>query len=174
MLKQQAVLQLSRLSADAPSARQASSPANIEVCGDQPPEQTTYVHDVQSKDLNAHGEARHAVSEAIKLAIRALRESSDAFPPLKSLFGGLASFIDNYEVWGSLLGVICFSYTIKRNERQIRRTSNVSSQEYQALQKLPHRRNQVPGSVEGELQKELERKVLHSSLPILGNLTLRF
>lgn len=81
VLKRQAVLQLSRLPADAPSARQASSPANIEVqveqsCRDQPSEQATYVHVVQFKDLNAHGGARHVASEATKLAIRALREFS--------------------------------------------------------------------------------------------------
>lgn len=40
----------------------------------------------------------HVVSEVAKTCLRALKESSDAFPPLKSLVSGISFFIENYEV----------------------------------------------------------------------------
>ena len=39
------------------------------------------------------------VSAVAKLFLRAAKESADAFPPLKSLVGGLCFILDNYEVW---------------------------------------------------------------------------
>ena len=51
---------------------------------------------------NAMGEDRSnrepTVSAAAKLLLRAVRESADAFPPLKSLAGGLCFIMENFEV----------------------------------------------------------------------------
>ena len=39
------------------------------------------------------------VSDTAKLLLRTVRDSADAFPPLKSVAGGLCFILDNYEVW---------------------------------------------------------------------------
>ena len=39
------------------------------------------------------------VSDAAKLLLRTVRDSADAFPPLKSVAGGLCFILENYEVW---------------------------------------------------------------------------
>lgn len=54
------------------------------------------------------GRAHNVISEAAKLCIRALRDSADAFPPLKSLLGGISFFIDNHEVCPLLLIVLLY------------------------------------------------------------------
>jgi len=41
---------------------------------------------------------RSAASATVKLLLRAVKESADAFPPLKSAVGGLCFILDNYEV----------------------------------------------------------------------------
>jgi len=40
-------------------------------------------------------------SAAAKLLLRGVKESADAFPPLKSVVGGLCFILDNCEVWYS-------------------------------------------------------------------------
>ena len=44
---------------------------------------------------------KSAASATAKLFLRAAKESADAFPPLKSVVGGLCFILDNYEVWRS-------------------------------------------------------------------------
>ena len=39
------------------------------------------------------------VSASAKLLLRGVRDSADAFGPLKSVASGLCFFLDNYEVW---------------------------------------------------------------------------
>ena len=39
------------------------------------------------------------VSDAAKLLLRTVRDSTDVFPPLKSIAGGLCSILENCEVW---------------------------------------------------------------------------
>lgn len=41
------------------------------------------------------------VSATAKLLLRTARESSDAFPPLKSVTGGLCAILENFEVWST-------------------------------------------------------------------------
>jgi len=41
---------------------------------------------------------KSTASATAKLLIRGVRESADAFPPLKSVAGGLCAILDNYEV----------------------------------------------------------------------------
>lgn len=41
---------------------------------------------------------RSAASTTAKLLLRGTKESADAFPPLKSVVGGLCFILDNYEV----------------------------------------------------------------------------
>ena len=38
-------------------------------------------------------------SATAKLFLRGVKESADAFPPLKSVVGGLCFIVDNFEVW---------------------------------------------------------------------------
>lgn len=44
--------------------------------------------------------SRGVASELAKTCLRALKESSDVFPPLKSVVGGILFFFDNHEVCG--------------------------------------------------------------------------
>ena len=39
------------------------------------------------------------MSASAKLLLRGVRDSADAFGPLKSVAGGLCFFLENYEVW---------------------------------------------------------------------------
>lgn len=39
------------------------------------------------------------VSAAAKMLLYAARDTADAFPPLKSVTGGLCAILENYEVW---------------------------------------------------------------------------
>ena len=41
---------------------------------------------------------KSTASSSAKLVLRAVRDSADAFGPLKSVAGGLCSILDNYEV----------------------------------------------------------------------------
>ena len=49
-------------------------------------------------DENRFGLWMSTVSATAKLLLRAAKESADAFPPLKSVVGGLCFILDNYEV----------------------------------------------------------------------------
>ena len=56
------------------------------------------------------------VSDTAKLFLRSVRDSADAFPPLKSVAGGLCFILENYEVWltsHTLLEARC-SYSFQR------------------------------------------------------------
>jgi hypothetical protein len=46
---------------------------------------------------------RSTASATAKLLLRGVRESTDAFGPLKSVAGGLCFILENYEVWPSSL-----------------------------------------------------------------------
>ena len=65
------------------------------------PDRTQELHDKSGQ--NTAGENRSdlysTVSAAAKLLLRTVRDSADAFPPLKSVAGGICSILDNYEVW---------------------------------------------------------------------------
>ena len=52
-------------------------------------------------DRNTSKLWKSAASATAKLFLRATKESADAFPPLKSVVGGLCFILDNYEVWHS-------------------------------------------------------------------------
>jgi len=42
---------------------------------------------------------KSTASASAKLLLRGVRDSADAFPPLKSVAGGLCFILENYEVW---------------------------------------------------------------------------
>ena len=42
---------------------------------------------------------KSTASSSAKLALRGVRDSADAFGPLKSVAGGLCFILENYEVW---------------------------------------------------------------------------
>jgi len=44
---------------------------------------------------------KSTTSAAVKLLLRGVRDSADAFPPLKSVAGGLSFILENCEVWPS-------------------------------------------------------------------------
>lgn len=47
---------------------------------------------------DSRGEWESTVSATAKLLLCPVRESADAFPPLKSVAGGLCSILENYDV----------------------------------------------------------------------------
>ena len=74
------------------------------------PDHTQVLHDTSAQ--NAAGENQQnwksTISAAAKLLLRTVRDSADAFPPLKSVAGGIYSILDNYEVWfGTFLESRC-------------------------------------------------------------------
>jgi len=54
--------------------------------------------ELNATDKNKFELWKSAASATAKLFLRAAKESSDAFPPLKSVVGGLCFILDNYEV----------------------------------------------------------------------------
>ena len=52
-------------------------------------------------DGNKFGQWKSVASATAKLFLRGAKESADAFPPLKSVVGGLCFILDNFEVWSS-------------------------------------------------------------------------
>ena len=44
---------------------------------------------------------KSTVSATAKLFLQGAKEAADAFPPLKSVIGGLCFILDNFEVWRS-------------------------------------------------------------------------
>jgi len=71
-----------------------------------------------SKDKS---EWKHTVSSAAKLTLRAVREASDAFPPLKSVAGGLCAILDNCEVRSTIVRSIRDAYGIPSERRSTNR-----------------------------------------------------
>ena len=53
---------------------------------------------------------KSTVSSTAKLLLRGVRDSADAFPPLKSVAGGLCFILENYEVWSPSLSAIHKAY----------------------------------------------------------------
>ena len=56
----------------------------------------------ESSDKNATSERssdlKSTISATVKLILCTVRDSADAFPPLKSVAGGICSILENYEV----------------------------------------------------------------------------
>jgi len=69
-----------------------------------PPENSAIPDQIQ--DVLGSGESepnfkkwKSVASFTAKLFLRGTKESADAFPPLKSVVGGLCFIVDNFEVW---------------------------------------------------------------------------
>ena len=66
---------------------------------------------------------RSTASATVKLLLRGVRDSADAFGPLKSVAGGLCFVLENYEVWSSprirYLGGLHVSQRTKANQKMI-------------------------------------------------------
>ena len=63
-------------------------------------------------------------SASAKLLLRGVRDSADAFPPLKSIAGGLCFILENYEVGLSLSYPVLNTHRSHSAPRQIRGRSN--------------------------------------------------
>jgi len=74
-----------------------------------------------SKD---ESEWKHTVSSAAKLTLRTVKEASDAFPPLRSIAGGLCAILDNCEVRSAIVRSICDAYGIPSERRSTNKRLN--------------------------------------------------
>jgi len=64
-------------------------------------------------------------SSAAKLLLRAVERASDAFPPLKSVAGGLCAILDSCEVWSTLAcSIICSIRGTHSSPRKQKSTKN--------------------------------------------------
>ena len=68
-----------------------------------------------SKDKS---EWKNTASSAAKLFLRTVERTSDAFPPLKSVAGGLCAILDSCEVRSAFVRLICDAYGFLANECQ--------------------------------------------------------
>ena len=59
----------------------------------------------------------HTASSAAKLFLRTVERASDAFPPLKSVAGGLCAILDNCEVWSAIVRLIRDAYGFPSKRR---------------------------------------------------------
>jgi hypothetical protein len=78
---------------------------------------------VENENVGAGGAAdenrpdwKSTASSSAKLVLRAVRDSADAFPPLKSVAGGLCSILENYEVRCFPLWVVSNAYVSAENK----------------------------------------------------------
>jgi len=62
---------------------------------------------------------KSTVSVTAKLLLRGVRDSADAFPPLKSVAGGLYFILENCEVWPSSASAVHNAYRCPSGQRQI-------------------------------------------------------
>ena len=61
---------------------------------------------------------KSTASASAKLLLRGVRDSADAFPPLKSVAGGLCFILENYEVRSPLSSAIHTAYRRPSERRQ--------------------------------------------------------
>ena len=54
--------------------------------------------ELNTTDGNKFKQWKSVASDTAKLFLRGTKESADAFPPLKSVVGGLCFIVDNFEV----------------------------------------------------------------------------
>ena len=104
-----------------------------------------------------HWTPKSTASAAVKLFLRGVKESADAFPLLKSVVGGLCFILDNCEVWQ-------FSGTFHPQHSQTPQQTKVNKQ---AIESLVPRVKALSaslckpvsegGSKEGTRRKELEQ-----------------
>ena len=59
---------------------------------------------------------KSTASSSAKLVLRAVRDSADAFGPLKSVAGGLCFILENYEVWCLLSWMVIMTYLSAANK----------------------------------------------------------
>jgi len=55
--------------------------------------------ELNTMDGNRPKQWKSTASATAKMFLRGIKESADAFPPLKSVVGGLYYIVDNFEVW---------------------------------------------------------------------------
>jgi hypothetical protein len=63
------------------------------------PVPSPWVHVMQNAANENRSDWKSTASATAKLLLRGVRDSADAFPPLKSVAGGLCFILENYEVW---------------------------------------------------------------------------
>jgi len=70
-------------------------------------------------DGNRFERWKSAASATAKLFLRGAKESTDVFPPLKSVVGGLCFILDNFEVWQLAVHATHSAYKNPSGQRQI-------------------------------------------------------
>ena len=70
-------------------------------------------------DGNRFEQWKSAASATAKLFLCAAKESTDVFPPLKSVVGGLCFILDNFEVWQLAVHATHGAYKHPSGQRQI-------------------------------------------------------
>ena len=98
---------------------------------------------------------KSTVSATAKLLLRTVKEASDAFPPLKSVAGGLWAIIENFEVW---------STSRSPDLRRLQSSQQTSANE-QAVESLASRVKGLAESLrtpvsDGDIREESRRKTL--------------
>jgi len=76
---------------------------------------------VDASTSKEKSEWKYTVSSAAKLTLRTVKEASDAFPPLKSVAGGLCAILDNCEVRSAIVRSIRDAYGIPSERRSTNR-----------------------------------------------------
>jgi hypothetical protein len=71
---------------------------------------------VRADTSKVKSEWSHTASSAAKLLLRTVKEASDAFPPLKSVAGGLCAILDNCEVQSDVVRLIHVLMAFPANE----------------------------------------------------------
>ena len=114
--------------------------------------QETLSPDQSEPNATADENKWKTASATAKLLLRGVKESSDAFPPLKSVTGGLCFILENYEVRAHFP-------THYSQSLQVPQQTKANEQ---AMESLAHRINAISGSLctpvsEGDLKEESRR-----------------
>ena len=98
---------------------------------------------------------KSSATATAKLFLRAVKESADAFPPLKSVVGGLCFILDNYEV----------QYSLSMHNHCVHKCPQQTRANKQAIESLVPRIKGLSASLckvvpEGNGREEMRRKEL--------------
>lgn len=69
------------------------------------------------RSVERSNELKHTVVNVAKIGLTFLKDSSDVFPPLKSLVGGLAFLLGNHEVCFQTISATVFAQSLAEMER---------------------------------------------------------
>lgn len=111
--------------------------------------------------LEGSNELKYAIVNVAKTGLAFLKESSDAFPPLKSLLSGLVFLLGNHQVCFGITRVSCLDLLVKKKWKDNRASVDRLIARLSDLVKDAGSRLQSLDAAELNRRRALDRFVVH-------------